>query len=237
MKSRSRILYHIPLTTRKVLIKRITSHSLPYLIFIFLIPNLHAENRGYAEILGGIVGGSFDQGYDASGTSTSTGVTINTTNGYALGDMYGIGLGGRFGAEIGDYFFLAGDGRYDYTSIEQLINVGNNKTYNASNLSLGGIAGLKYGWFSVWGGYSPVDVMVIMDDKSNHNDYSGNSYKVGIGYRGTQYGFNIELTNATYDMRDKKNLPTTYVSDGLTITEKKMTVTKVLLSLSLFQFL
>lgn len=192
-----------------------------------------SKNSWYVEPHLGFVAGSFEQGYSAHGTHTGTGITLDTDDNYADGTVSGLSFGAKLGYHWNN-FFLAGDLRYDIGTYDLLVFDGNDSTvaYDSVGTSVGAVLGYRFDMgLGLWFGFSG-ESLIITDDSDNKDTYGGTGVKYGIGYKWTNWAFNIEYSDRTYSEVDGHKFPYTTTVSGVTITSEELKTSTILFSIS-----
>lgn len=196
------------------------------------------QNGYFFEPYGGIIVGSFDQNYSASGTITngSTTTTINSPDATTGGDTYGVSVGSRLGVKKYG-MFLGLDAQLNVEQFDQWLYTSNSvstESYSAVEFVLAGIVGYEFPFgLKLFTGYIPSSALTIEDKNKKSNTYTGSGYKFGLGWiLSNSFGINLEYTKKTYDKRDKVKLPVSYTVGNLFVTERSLEVSDILLSLS-----
>lgn len=210
--------------------------SIVWICLFFISINIALADKVQFSVApyGGILVGSFEQGYDVTGTSTQSNVTLNRRNAFIDGTIYGA----SFGSKLNGYWkglIFGIDGRVDVSHYQAFSFDSTSVTlddYSGLSAMIGLYIGYRFLWgLDVWAGYSPVDLLNI--SKSNEkNSFTGNNTKFGLGHMFTNYSLNLEYTTHTYSKRDGHTFPFTYSYQGLSIVERELKAEDFLLSLS-----
>lgn len=114
-------------------------------------------------------------------------------------DTDGFGAGLRLGAHMGEWLFLAADGRYSFPSY----SIGGFGDVDAEAWNVGATIGAQMPWIlglRAWGTYVfsgelDPDAQGALDA----NYEGGEGYRLGVGFKVAIASFNIEFQDLTYD--------------------------------------
>ncbi len=189
----------------------------------------------FAELYGGLRAGKMTQDYTASGTNNENGTVVSVSAGQIDKGYRGLGVGARLGANLSGFTFggeiMLSSMNMDHFTMDG--NAASDKKYNAGLFSLGGFIGYRAGFGTgLWLGYAPVDSLSIVLKKDERN-YTGHSFKFGIGHNFEKWGLALEASKHKFGKKEENNLPYSYTSRGVSITEKEVETKDIMLSIVL----